>query len=97
MFPIAEQRKEHNIEIGHKEGGTYWDLENNKEDWIKAFFGSREKRDAIKSWDEGYELFHPSEEVTYLDHGDDEDYVIPMEFSGYDIANELKKNAKKIL
>ena len=24
-------------------------------------------------------------------HGDDEDYVIPMEFSGYDIANELKK------
>lgn len=183
MFPTAEQMKEHNIEIGHKEGGTYWALENNKEDWIKAFFGSREKRDAIKSWDEGYELFHPSEEVTYLDHGydeekglenldiedlkkaaafrggecleekapadiytpikwkcadghefmmsvnavlqgghwcpeclahewqygniakvnpfyaqvwtplhgDDEDYVIPMEFSGYDIANELKK------
>ena len=46
---------------------------NNKEDWIKAFFGSREKRDAIKSWDEGYELFHPSEEVTYLDHGYDEE------------------------
>lgn len=183
MSPTAEQMKEHNIEIGHKEGGTYWALENNKEDWIKAFFGSREKRDAIKSWDEGYELFHPSEEVTYLDHGydeekglenldiedlkkaaafrggecleekapadiytpikwkcadghefmmsvnavlqgghwcpeclahewqygniakvnpfyaqvwtplhgDDEDYVIPMEFSGYDIANELKK------
>ncbi len=42
MFPTAEQMKEHNIEIGHKEGGTYWALENNKEDWIKAFFGSRE-------------------------------------------------------
>lgn len=69
MFPTAEQMKEHNIEIGHKKGGTYWALENNEEDWIKAFFGSREKREAIKSWEEGYELFHPSEEVTYLDHG----------------------------
>lgn len=71
MMPTAEQMKAHNIEIGHKKGGTYWALENNDEDWIKAFFGSREKRDAIKSWDD-IKLFHPSEEVTYLDHGYEE-------------------------
>lgn len=72
MMPSAEQMKEHNIEVGHKKGGTYWALENNDEDWIKAFFGSREKRDAIRSWDD-IELFHPSEEVTYLKHGYDEE------------------------
>ena len=38
---------------------------------IKAFFGSREKQKAIGSWDT-YDLHHPSEEVTYLDHGYDE-------------------------
>lgn len=63
--------KAHNIEIGHKRMGTYWMFENNEEDWIKAFFGSREKQKAIKDWDE-YDLHHPSEEVTYLDHGYDE-------------------------
>lgn len=71
MFPSGEQMKAHNIEIGHKRMGTYWMFENNEEDWIKAFFGSREKQKAIKDWDE-YDLHHPSEEVTYLDHGYDE-------------------------
>lgn len=71
MFPTAEQMKANNIEIGRKRMGTYWMLENNEEDWIKAFFGSREKMAALPSNDE-YELFHPSEEVTYLDHGYDE-------------------------
>lgn len=71
MFPTAEQMKAKNIEIGHQRMGTYWMFENNEEDWIKAFFGSREKQKAIKSWDE-FDLHHPSEEETYLDHGYDE-------------------------
>lgn len=71
MFPSGEQMKAHNIEIGHKRMGTYWMFENNEENWIKAFFGSREKQKAIKNWDE-YDLHHPSEEVNYLDHGYDE-------------------------
>ena len=44
MFPTGEQMKAHNIEIGHKRMGTYWMFENNEENWIKAFFGSREKQ-----------------------------------------------------
>lgn len=72
MFPSAEQMKAKNIEIGHKRMGTYWMKENNEENWIKAFFGSREKMDAVPGWEE-YELYHPSEEPTYLDHGYDED------------------------
>ena len=72
MFPTAEQMKAHNIEIGHKRMGTYWMFENNEENWIRAFFGSREKQQQIKGWDE-YELYHPSEEVTYLNHGYDEE------------------------
>ena len=71
MFPTGEQMKAHNKEIGHKRMGTYWMFENNEENWIKAFFGSREKQKAIGSWDT-YDLHHPSEEVTYLDHGYDE-------------------------
>jgi hypothetical protein len=72
MFPSAEGMKYHNIEIGHKRMGSYWMFENNEEDWIKAFFGSRERQQALPDADH-YELFHPSEEVTYLDHGYDED------------------------
>ncbi len=72
MLPNGEQMKAHNIEIGHKRMGTYWMFENNEEDWIKAFFGSREKQKAIKTYEEGYGLYHPSEEVTYLNHGYDE-------------------------
>lgn len=71
-FPTAEQMKAHNIEIGHKPMGTYWMFENNEEDWIHAFFGSREKQKAIPSFKEGYDLHHPSEEPIYLDHGYDE-------------------------
>lgn len=51
MFPSGEQMKAHNIKIGHKRMGTYWMFENNEEDWIKAFFGSREKQKAIKDVD----------------------------------------------
>lgn len=71
-FPTAEQMKANNREIGRKKGGTYWMFENNEENWIKAFFGSREQHEAILSFEEGYDLHHPSEEPTYLDHGYDE-------------------------
>jgi hypothetical protein len=47
-------------------------FETNQEEWIKSFFGSREKQENIKSWDEGYELYIPSHTPTYLDHGYDE-------------------------
>jgi len=53
--------------------GTYWMFENKEEDWIHAFFGSREKQQAIPAFGEGYDLHHPSEEATYLNHGYDEE------------------------
>ncbi|MCY3412722.1 MAG: NAD(P)-dependent oxidoreductase [Candidatus Heimdallarchaeota archaeon] len=53
-------------------GGTRWMVDNNMEDWIIAFFGSREEKDAITTWEEGYELYDPSREPSYLDHGYDE-------------------------
>ncbi len=71
MFPSGEEMKAKNIEIGHQRMGSYWMFENNEENWIQAFFGSREKQKAIKDWAE-YDLHRPSEEVTYLDHGYDE-------------------------
>jgi hypothetical protein len=58
--------------IGHKEMGFHWMFETNQENWIKAFFGSREKQGKIKSFEDGYSLYHPSEKPTYLDHGYDE-------------------------
>ena len=71
-FPTAEQMFAHNKEVGSKRMGTYWMFENNEENWIKAFFGSREQQKEIKAFDDGYDLHHPSEEETYLDHGYDE-------------------------
>ena len=72
MMPNAEQMRAKNAQIGHKEGGFHWMFENNKEDYIKAFFGSRERQAQIKSFEEGYKLYRPSEKETYLDHGYDE-------------------------
>lgn len=113
MFPSAEAMKAHNIEIGHKRMGTYWMKENNEENWIKAFFGYKEKMEAMPK-NEDFDLHHPSEEVTYLDHGYDEEKgienlmvedlkkaakfrggedetVVPMEYSGYEVYQELKE------
>lgn len=72
MIPGVEAMKAHNVEIGHKRMGYDWMMENNETDWINAFFGSREEAEAIPSLEEGYKLFHPSEEEQYLDHGYDE-------------------------
>lgn len=58
-LPTAAQMRENFIRIGNKPMGTYWMLGENKEDWIHAFFGSRQKQSAIKSYEEGFELIHP--------------------------------------
>lgn len=71
-FPTKEQMREKLIQVGHKRMGTYWMFQNNEEDWIRAFFGSRKKQKEIKGFDEGFELYHPSEEPAYLNHGYDE-------------------------
>jgi nucleoside-diphosphate-sugar epimerase len=68
-----EQRMKQMMEAPSREhGGTKWMFENNQEAWITSFFGSREERDQIKSWEEGYELYDPSRTLTFLDHGYDE-------------------------
>ena len=73
MMPTAEQIKAGNEAVGHKRMGFHWMFENNEEDWIKAFFGSREKQAATPSMEEGYKLYHPDEQnPTDLDHGYDE-------------------------
>lgn len=70
--PTPEQMKAKNRMVGQKRMGYDWMMENNEADWINAFFGSREEAEAIPSLEEGYKLFHPSEEVTLMDHGYDE-------------------------
>jgi hypothetical protein len=72
MMPTAEQMRQKNEQIGHKEMGFHWMFENDKTEWIQAFFGSREKQAAIKSYEEGYELKRPDETPVYLNHGYDE-------------------------
>lgn len=72
MIPGAAAMREHNKEIAKKRMGYTWMMENNETDWINAFFGSREEAEAIPSMEEGFQLFHPSEEEQYLDHGYDE-------------------------
>lgn len=69
MMPNAEQMRAKNEKVGHMERGFHWMFETNQENWIKAFFGSREKQSKIKSLEEGYDLHRPSQEPTYLDHG----------------------------
>ncbi len=88
MFPTGEEMKAQNMEVGHLRMGSYWMFENNEENWIKAFFGSREKQKAIKTWEE-YDLHHASEEVTYLNHGYDESKALE-ELT----LEELKKAAR---
>lgn len=73
MLPTAEQMKLNNEKVGHMEMGFHWMFDNNEEDWIKAFFGSKEKQSKIKSYEEGYNLYRPSEEMTYLNHGYNEE------------------------
>ena len=52
MLPNKEQMKALNEQIAHQEMGTLWMLEKGHEDWVSAFFGSREAALAQpRSWD----------------------------------------------
>ncbi|MBQ6408389.1 MAG: FAD-dependent oxidoreductase [Butyrivibrio sp.] len=68
MMPTAEALKAHNEKIARKPMGPIWMDENNEEDWINAFFGSKEE----KQKERHHELHHPDETETFLDHGYDE-------------------------
>lgn len=72
MMPDAKKMRADNEAVAHKEMGPKWMFETDQEDWIRAFFGSRENHDAIKSFEEGFEMYRPSEEPSYLNHGYDE-------------------------
>lgn len=52
-------------------GTLDWIGREDKEDWIEAFFGSREERDRIPGWGD-LDLTRPSETPRLLDHGYDE-------------------------
>ena len=69
MMPTAEGMLYHNREIAAKRMGPLWMKENHETDWINAFYGSEEKMDEPRP----FELHHPSEEASYLDHGYDEE------------------------
>ena len=56
----------------YKERGTSWMIKNNKNEWIKAFFGTTQKKNNIKSWEDGYKLINPSNYPSFLAHGYDE-------------------------
>jgi len=51
--------------------GTMNWIENNDQNRISAYFGSREAWEKIGGWDT-FKVERPSEEMTYLDHGYDE-------------------------
>lgn len=72
LLPSDKQLKKTYDKIKYHERGTGWMIEQNQMDWAKAFFGSLEKKNNIKSWEAGYQLIHPSKTPTYLNHGYDE-------------------------
>ena len=69
MMPGAEGMKAHNKEIAAKRMGPVWMEENNETKWIQAFFGSLEEKHALKA----FELHHPDETESYLNHGYNEE------------------------
>lgn len=82
---IIKQQQE---KVGRLKSGTLYWLENNKEQRIKAFFGSREKWAQIPSWDEYKNDTYVSKPII-LDHGYDES----KPKSELDI-NDMKQAAK---
>lgn len=51
-----------------KNVGTMWWIKNNDQQRIPAFFGSREKWEAIPNW-KSLDTTPPTKQITYLDHG----------------------------
>ena len=54
-----------------KQWGTQWWIEQNDQNRINAYYGTREKWEQIKPWAE-QDLSHPSDEIVYIEHGFDE-------------------------
>ena len=71
MMPKLEMMKGRNEQLARKEMGPIWAEENNKTEWIQAFYGSLEEKHKLIGTE--YELHRPSEEETFLDHGYDEE------------------------
>lgn len=89
MLPNKEQMKALNEQIAHQEMGTLWMLEKGHEDWVSAFFGSREAALAQpRSWDE-VDFTPPSATPVYLNHGYDESK--PLDQLG---LNDMKEAAE---
>ena len=72
LIPNERKMKQMLDSANKEQGGTKWMFDNDEEEWIAAFFGSREEHSRIKSWDEGYQLYVPSRSPSFLDHGYDE-------------------------
>lgn len=85
FMPTTEAMYAHNKEIAAKRMGPGWVRANNEENWMNAFWGSKEEFEKERKHPE---LYHPSEEETYLDHGYDEEKGI----ANLD-AEDLKKAA----
>lgn len=72
MLPTAAQMKAMHEPIAHLPMGTLWMLEEGGEDWVYAFFGSREEAAAQPgAWD-GVDVSKASMTPTYMNHGYDE-------------------------
>ena len=72
MLPTKEGMKALNESIAHRQMGTLWMQEPGNEDWVSAFFGTREKIAKLPtSWDE-VDLSAPDRTPSFLDHGYDE-------------------------
>lgn len=86
LIPNEKKMKQMMDEVNQEHGGTQWMFENDQEQWITSFFGSREERNQIKSWEEGYELYVPCHSPVYLDHGYDESKP-PSELDHIDVLD----------
>ena len=72
MMPTAAMMKAGNEANARKEMGTLWMRDNNKADWINAFYGGQAYADSMPlSWDE-VDLTPPDETPVYMNHGYDE-------------------------
>lgn len=71
MMPNLEGMRAKNQMIASKEMGPVWAEENNRTEWIQAFYGSLEEKHKLIG--SKYDLHRPSEEETFLNHGYDEE------------------------
>lgn len=72
QMPTADQMLAGNQAIARMPRGPLWMLEENRTDWLNAFYGSKDSALSMsENWDD-YDLFIPDMNPTYLNHGYDE-------------------------